>query len=143
MDTGNMALPNDLYNWSTDSRLTITLPDPDSFLKIRETLTRIGVASKQENVLWQSVHILHKQGSYSLMHFKEMFLMDGKTADLTVEDVRRRNTIALLLQQWGLCTIVSDEQLITTTLDNIKIVPFKEKNKWSLQTKYTMRSLRT
>jgi len=143
MATGNISLPDDLYNWSSDSLLTITLPDPDSFLKIRETLTRIGVASKQENVLWQSVHILHKQGKYSLMHFKEMFLIDGKTADLTVEDVRRRNTIALLLQQWGLCTVVSEDKLITTTLDNIKIVPFREKSKWSLQTKYTMRSLRT
>jgi hypothetical protein len=142
MDTGNVSLPDDLYNWSSDSLLTIILPDPDSFLKIRETLTRIGVASKQDNVLWQSVHILHKQGNYTLMHFKEMFLIDGKTADLTVEDVRRRNTIGLLLQQWGLCKIDSDDPLITTTLDNIKIVPFREKSKWSLQTKYTMRSLR-
>jgi hypothetical protein len=139
---GNVAAPTDLYNWSPESMLEVLLPDPDSFLKIRETLTRIGVASKNEQTLWQSVHILHKQGKYHLMHFKEMFLLDSRSSDITVDDIRRRNTIATLLQQWGLCKIVTTETLITTDLSNIKVVPYKSKSEWNLVAKYTMRSMR-
>jgi hypothetical protein len=140
---GNVSLPTDPYHWTIDSILEIRLPNPDAFLKIRETLTRIGVASKQDNTLWQSVHILHKRGNYYLLHFKEFFGLDNRETDITVEDIRRRNTIAKLLEQWGLCQIVSKEELITTNMNNIKIVPHKEKDKWQLKTKYTMRNQRT
>ena len=140
---GNVSLPTDPYHWTTESILEIKLPNPDAFLKIRETLTRIGVASKQDNTLWQSVHILHKRGSYYLLHFKEFFGLDNREIDITVEDIRRRNTIAKLLEQWGLCQIVTKEELITTNMNNIKIVPYKEKDKWQLKTKYTMRNQRT
>ena len=140
---GNVALPSDPYHWTIDSILEIKLPNPDAFLKIRETLTRIGVASKQEKTLWQSVHILHKRGNYYLLHFKEFFGIDNRDTDITVEDIRRRNTIAKLLEQWELCTIVSKEPLMITNMNNIKIVPYKEKDKWQLKTKYTMRNQRT
>lgn len=139
---GNIALPTDTYNWTIDSILEIKLPNPDAFLKIRETLTRIGVASKQEKTLWQSVHILHKRGNYYLLHFKEFFGIDNRDAFITVEDICRRNTIAKLLEQWGLCTIVTKEPLMTTNMNNIKIVPYKEKGDWQLKAKYTMRSQR-
>ncbi len=142
MTNGNISLPTDPYPWTIDSILEIKLPNPDAFLKIRETLTRIGVAAKQEKILWQSVHILHKRGNYYLVHFKEFFGIDNRDIDITVEDIRRRNTIAKLLEQWGLCKIVQIEGLITTNMNNIKIVPFKEKNEWQLKTKYTMRSNR-
>lgn len=140
---GNVALPTDLYPWSADKILEIRLPNPDAFLKIRETLTRIGVASNQENVLWQSVHILHKRGAYYLLHFKEFFGLDNRETDICVEDIRRRNTIAKLLEQWGLCQVVEGQDLMTTNLNNIKIVSHKEKDKWQLKTKYTMRHQRT
>lgn len=139
---GNVALPSDPYPWTIDCILEIKLPNPDAFLKIRETLTRIGVASKQEKTLWQSVHILHKRGNYYLLHFKEFFGMDNRDTDISVEDIRRRNTIAKLLEQWGLCSIVADADLMTTNMNNIKIVPFKEKSEWQLKTKYTMCSQR-
>ena len=139
---GNLALPTDPYPWRVEEILEIKLSNPDAFLKIRETLSRIGVASKKEKVLWQSVHILHKRGAYYLLHFKEFFGLDNRDVDITVEDVRRRNTIAKLLQEWGLCEIVSREELITTNMNNIKVISHKDKDQWELKTKYTMRNLR-
>ena len=134
MINGNVSLSTDLYPWTIESILEIKLPNPDAFLKIRETLTRIGVAAKQEKVLWQSVHILHKRGNYYLVHFKEFFGIDNRDVDITVEDIRRRNTIAKLLEQWGLCTVVKQDDLIKTKLNNMKIVPSKEKHEWQLKT---------
>lgn len=139
--TFNISQPNDLFFWQPEDMLEITLPDPDSFLKIRETLTRIGVSSKHEQTLFQSCHLLHRQGRYYICSFKEMFLIGGKEANLTVEDIRRRNTIAKLLEQWGLCSIVAkDEELITTSIAQIKIVPYREKKNWNLVQKFTMYS---
>lgn len=135
--TYNISQPDDLYNWQQEDMLEICLPDPDSFLKIRETLSRIGVASKHERTLFQSCHILHRQGKYYICSFKEMFLISGKDSNITVEDIRRRNTIAKLLEQWGLCTVVQ-EDLMTTPINTIKIVPFKEKRDWNLVQKFTM-----
>jgi hypothetical protein len=136
---------NDLciyYDWSPTKLLEIQLPDPDSFLKIKETLTRIGVASKKDPILWASCAILHRQGKYYILHFKELFALDGKSSDISVDDIARRNTIAKLLEQWGLCKIVTTEQLHLTNLSNIKVIPYKEKQNWELRSKYTMRSER-
>lgn len=130
---------NELYQWEMGDMLEVTLPDPDAFLKIRETLSRMGVASKQTNTLFQSCHILHKQGKYYICSFKEMFLISGKDADISIDDIKRRNTIASLLEQWGLCAMV-DHEVPMTHVSNIKIVPFKEKKNWTLVTKYTMAS---
>lgn len=132
---------NELYQWDQGEMLEVILPDPDAFLKIRETLSRMGVASKQNNTLFQSCHILHKQGKYYICSFKEMFLISGKEADISFDDIKRRNTIASLLEQWGLCKMV-DQDLPTTHVSNIKIVPYKDKNNWNLVTKYTMYSQR-
>lgn len=137
--TYNIALPDDPYHWQQDDMLEITLPDPDSFLKIRETLSRIGVASKHERTLFQSCHILHRQGKYYICSFKEMFLISGKDSNITVEDIRRRNTIAKLLEQWGLCRVLA-EDLMTTQINQVKIVPYKEKKEWNLVQKFTMYS---
>lgn len=117
----------------------ITLKHPDDFLKIRETLQRIGVASKRDNTLYQSCHILHKQGRYAIMHFLEMFIMDGKHSTLDDNDIDRRNTICKLLQDWGLLT-VKNEYLITqqAPLSQIKIIPYKEKDDWNLVAKYNV-----
>jgi hypothetical protein len=122
--------------------LEIELPDPDAFLKIKETLTRIGIASKKDKVLWSSCAILHRQGRYYILHFKELFALDGRPSDITHEDVKRRNTIAKLLQQWGLCTIVTTSALPEAGMGNIKVVPHREKGEWTLLSKYTMRSER-
>lgn len=130
------------YDWSPLNLLEISLPDPDSFLKIKETLTRIGVASKKDNTLWASCAILHRQGKYYITHFKELFALDGKVADITMEDIARRNTIAKLLEQWGLCTVVSSTPLQLTNMSNIKVIPYREKQNWNLRSKYTMRSER-
>lgn len=130
------------YDWSPDQMLEIELPDPDSFLKIKETLTRIGIASKREKKLWSSCAILHKQGRYYILHFKELFCLDGRPTDFTIEDVRRRNTIAKLLEQWGLCKVVHKGKLLTTNMNNIKVIPYSEKSQWELLSKYTMRSER-
>jgi hypothetical protein len=119
--------------------LEVTLTQPDDFLKVRETLTRIGVASRKDKVLYQSCHILHKQGRYFIVHFKELFALDGKSADLTDNDLERRNTIAKLLIDWGLVKIVKPEffqQL--APLSQIKVIAFKDKHDWSLQTKYNI-----
>jgi hypothetical protein len=121
------------------SPLEVNLVQPDDFLKVRETLTRIGVASRKDRVLYQSCHILHKQGRYFIVHFKELFALDGKQADLTDNDIQRRNTIAKLLVDWGLVSII-DPHLHNdiAPLSQIKIISFKEKNDWDLQTKYNI-----
>jgi hypothetical protein len=121
------------------SPLEVTLVQPDDFLKVRETLTRIGVASKKEKVLYQSCHILHKQGRYFIVHFKELFALDGKQADLVDNDIERRNTIAKLLSDWGLIKIV-DPAVIReqAPLSQIKVIAFKDKHEWDLQTKYNI-----
>ena len=120
--------------------LEITLSEPDDFLKVRETLTRIGVASRKEtNKLYQSCHILHKQGRYFIVHFKELFLLDGKPSNLTVNDLQRRNTIATLLSDWGLVSIVnSDQSKDKAPLRQIKIIPHREKANWELLPKYSI-----
>lgn len=130
---------NELYQWGPEEMLEVVLPDPDAFLKIRETLSRIGVASKQSNTLYQSCHVLHKQGKYYILHFKEMFLISGKEANLSFDDIKRRNTIAILLEQWGLCKLVQPD-LPTIHVGTIKIVPYKDKKNWQLVQKYTMHS---
>lgn len=119
----------------------VTLKEKDDFLKVRETLTRIGVASKKEQILYQSCHILHKQGHYYVVHFKELFALDGKPTDITENDLSRRNAIANLLQDWGLITIVNKEQTETPPpifLSQIKIISHKEKNEWQLTPKYNI-----
>ena len=119
--------------------LEITLQEADDFLKVKETLSRIGVVSKKDKTLYQSCHILHKQGRYFLVHFKELFALDGKFADITDNDLQRRNTIAKLLQDWGLIKIV-DSALFTdqAPLSQIKVLSFKEKGEWNIQTKYNL-----
>ena len=121
----------------------VTLVEPDDFLKVRETLTRIGVASKKDKTLYQSCHILHKQGKYYIVHFKELFALDGKPTDLTENDLSRRNPIAKLLQDWGLITVVTPKQIETPTpifISQIKIISHKEKNEWQLVPKYNIGS---
>ena len=132
----NYAL--DVYvEWTPEKMLEVNITDPDSFLKIRETLSRIGIASKKEFILYPSCHILHKRGKYYIVHFKEMFALEGKQSDITVEDLVRRNTIAKLLEQWGLCKILQEE-IPTTNMSNIKVVPYKEKSKWTFKPKFMM-----
>jgi len=127
------------YDWTPDSMLEVTLPEPDNFLKIRETLTRIGIASRKENKLFQSCHILHKQGRYFIVHFKELFALDGKESNITSNDVERRNTVAGLLQDWGLLKIVDGTKAEPkVSLSQIKVVAFKEKNEWDLVPKYNI-----
>lgn len=119
--------------------LEIRLKEPDDFLKVKETLSRIGVASKKDKTLYQSCHILHKQGRYFLVHFKELFALDGKFADITDNDIQRRNTIGKLLQDWGLVSII-DPALFSdqAPLSQIKVLSFKEKGEWNIQTKYNL-----
>ena len=126
--------------WIPAMMLEITLNEPDDFLKVRETLTRIGVASrKSSNKLYQSCHILHKQGRYFIVHFKELFLLDGKPSNLNVNDLQRRNTIATLLSDWGLVTIVNAEQAKDKApLRQIKIIPYRDKGNWELLPKYNI-----
>lgn len=118
--------------------LEITLNEPDDFLKVRETLTRIGVASRKDKKLYQSCHILHKQGRYFIVHFKELFLLDGKKANLELNDVQRRNTIATLLSDWGLVSFVAKESLDCAPLRQIKIISHKDKDQWELCPKYNI-----
>ena len=122
------------YQWSPDKMVEILLSEPDDFLKVRETLTRIGVASRKEKKLYQSCHILHKQGKYYIVHFKELFALDGKRANLSVNDVQRRNRIIQLLSDWGLITTVIDEPLDIAPLNQIKVIAYKEKNHRTLIT---------
>lgn len=132
------------YDWSWDSLLEVSLPDPDAFLKVCETLTRIGVASKKDNTLYQSCHILHKQGKYYLIHFKELFCLDGKESSITVNDIERRNAIAGLLSEWGLLSIVNPTQAETkASLSQIKIVSYRDKKDWILVSKYNIGNKRT
>ena len=130
---------SDEFNWSPEQMLEVTLKQPDDFLKIRETLSRIGVASRKYKTLFQSFHILHKQGKYYIVHFKELFALDGKKATLVENDVQRRNTISVLLQDWNLLSIVKPEAAENKApLSQIKIIAFKEKNEWNLQAKYNI-----
>jgi hypothetical protein len=132
---------SNLIEWTPNSMLEVALNEPDDFLKIRETLTRIGVASRKDRKLYQSCHILHKQGRYFIVHFKELFLLDGKKSNLEENDIARRNTIATLMSDWGLLTIeqVNQAQPIAP-LRQIKIIPYKEKNEWELCPKYNIGS---
>ena len=128
-----------ISNWQPEMMLEITLNEPDDFLKVRETLTRIGVASRRDNKLFQSCHILHKQGRYFIVHFKELFLLDGKPSNLLENDVQRRNTIAVLLADWGLVSIIGPEQSKDVApLRQIKVIPFKDKSQWDLCPKYNI-----
>lgn len=129
---------NNIVEWSPTDMLEIMLNEPDDFLKVRETLTRIGVASRKDKKLYQSCHILHKQGRYFIVHFKELFLLDGKKANLEENDVARRNTIATLLSDWGLIDFVKKEELPTAPLRQIKIISFKDKDQWELCPKYNI-----
>ena len=124
-------------NWTQEQMLEVTLKEPDDFLKIRETLSRIGVASRKERKLYQSCHILHKQGRYYIVHFKELFALDGKETNLSENDIARRNTIANLLSDWGLVEVKGDSTP-TAPLSQIKIISFKEKDEWILETKYNI-----
>ena len=125
--------------WSSDQMIEITLGEPDDFLKVRETLTRIGVASRKEKKIYQSCHILHKQGRYFIVHFKELFALDGKHANLTVNDVQRRNRIIQLLCDWGLITVLNADKITDIApLNQIKVLAYKEKNDWILETKYNI-----
>jgi hypothetical protein len=129
---------NVIVQWAPTDMLEIILNEPDDFLKVRETLTRIGVASRKEQKLFQSCHILHKQGRYFIVHFKELFLLDGKKANLEENDIGRRNTIATLLSDWGLVSFAIKAELTCAPLRQIKIIPFKEKDKWELCPKYNI-----
>ena len=130
---------SDEFNWSPEQMLEVTLKQPDDFLKIRETLSRIGVASRKDKTLFQSCHILHKQGKYYIVHFKELFALDGKKATLVENDIQRRNTISVLLQDWNLLSIVKPEAAENKApLSQIKIIAFKEKSEWNLQAKYNI-----
>ena len=130
-------------DWSPSMMVEVILNEPDDFLKVRETLTRIGVASRKEKKLYQSCHILHKQGRYYITHFKELFALDGKHANLTVNDVQRRNRIVHLLADWGLVTIINADKIIDIApLNQIKVLAYKDKDDWILETKYNIGSKR-
>ncbi len=124
-------------NWKPEQMLEVELKEPDDFLKIRETLSRIGVASRKERKLYQSCHVLHKKSKYYIVHFKELFALDGKDTNISENDIARRNTIAKLLGDWGL-VIVKGELEPIAPLSQIKIISFKEKNEWTLETKYNI-----
>jgi len=125
--------------WTPDMMVEVLLNEPDDFLKVRETLTRIGVASRKEKKIYQSCHILHKQGRYYLVHFKELFALDGKHANLTANDIQRRNRIVQLIADWGLITIVKPEKITDIApLNQIKVLAYKEKGEWILETKYNI-----
>lgn len=127
------------YDWKPESMLEVILPTPDNFLKVKETLTRIGVASKKDKKLYQSAHILHKQGRYFIVHFKELFILDNKDSNITVNDIDRRNAIAILLEDWGLLKLVNKPATNTqSVLSQIKIVSYKEKIEWELVPKYNI-----
>jgi len=134
-----MELENTLYEWDASKMLEVHLAEPDDFLKVKETLTRIGIASRKDRKLYQSCHILHKQGRYFIVHFKELFLLDGKKSNLEENDIQRRNTIAQLMSDWGLLTIDNEEKARPLApLRQIKILSFKDKNEWELCQKYNI-----
>ena len=125
--------------WKQTDMVEVVLGEPDDFLKVRETLTRIGVASRKEKKIYQSCHILHKQGKYYIVHFKELFALDGKYANLTVNDVQRRNRITRLLVDWGLIDVVKEDSIQDIApLNQIKVLPYKDKNEWTLEQKYNI-----
>ena len=127
------------YHWTQDQMIEVLLNEPDDFLKVRETLTRIGVASRKERKLYQSCHILHKQGKYYIVHFKELFALDGKHANLSINDVQRRNRIVRLLSDWGLISIVDEDTVLDIApLNQIKVLAFKDKGEWILEQKYNI-----
>ena len=126
-------------NWSADQMIEVPLNEPDDFLKVRETLTSIGVASRKEKKIYHSCHILHKQGRYFIVHFKELFALDGKHANLTLNDIQRRNRIINLLSDWGLITIIKPESISDVApLNQIKVLSYKDKGDWTLETKYNI-----
>ena len=127
----------DEINWTQEQMLEVGLNEPDDFLKVRETLSRIGVASRKERKLYQSCHILHKHGRYYIVHFKELFALDGKKTNLSENDIARRNTIANLLRDWGLINIIGEVKEVAP-LSQIKVLSFSEKNEWTLETKYNI-----
>lgn len=132
------------YNWSPDKMVEVSLGEPDDFLKVRETLTRIGVASRKERKLYQSCHILHKQGKYYIVHFKELFALDGKRANLSMNDIQRRNRIVQLLSDWGLVNVISADSIADIApLNQIKVIAFREKGEWVLETKYNIGKRKT
>ena len=134
-----MTAITDEVKWTTESMIEVGLREPDDFLKVRETLTRIGVASRKEKKLYQSCHILHKQGKYYIVHFKELFALDGKKANLSLNDVQRRNRIVQLLGDWGLVSINSKESIADVApLSQIKVLAYKEKGDWTLESKYNI-----
>jgi hypothetical protein len=127
------------YDWTPDAMLEVDLIEPDNFLKVRETLTRIGIASRKDKKLFQSCHILHKQGKYFIVHFKELFALDGKESDISMSDIERRNVIAELLQDWGLLKILDKSKAEPkASLSQIKVVSYKEKAEWELVPKYNI-----
>ena len=128
--------------WVPDLMLEVTLSEPDDFLKVRETLSRIGVASRKERKLYQSCHILHKQGRYFIVHFKELFALDGKPPNLTTNDIERRNSIAALLEDWGLLTLIGTSEP-RAPLSQIKVLSYRDKDDWILETKYNIGSKKT
>lgn len=136
----DVNIQNDYVDWKPEDMLEVYLNEPDDFLKVKETLSRIGIASKRDgNTLFQSCHILHKQGRYFILHFKELFMLDGKPADFTLDDLRRRNTISILLSDWGLIRLAKrDEITETTDLKKIKIISFADKSNWNLKEKYSI-----
>ena len=132
-------MSEDTIKWSQSDMLEVTIKQPDDFLKVRETLTRIGVASRKDKTLYQSCHILHKQGKYYITHFKELFALDGKNSSLSANDIQRRNTIALLLQDWNLIEVVNTSLVENKApLSQIKVLPFKEKSEWNMVAKYNI-----
>ena len=136
---------NELDNlWHPEKMLEVQLKEPDDFLKVRETLTRIGVASRKDKKLFQSCHILHKQGRYFIVHFKELFLLDGKPSNLLENDIQRRNTISTLLADWGLISIITPESAKDIApMRQIKVIPYKDKHMWELCTKYNIGNSQT
>ena len=133
------STPEPTVQWSQDQMVEIFLSEPDDFLKVRETLTRIGVASRKEKKLYQSCHILHKQGRYFIVHFKELFALDGKRANLTLNDVQRRNRIVKLISDWGLVTVASEDAILDIApLNQIKVLAYKDKGEWILEQKYNI-----
>tara|TARA_B000000557_G_scaffold181897_1_gene148604 strand:- start:77 stop:502 length:426 start_codon:yes stop_codon:yes gene_type:complete len=134
-----MTMLTEEVKWTADSMVEVGLKEPDDFLKVRETLTRIGVASRKEKKLYQSCHILHKQGRYYIVHFKELFALDGKKANLSLNDVQRRNRIVQLLGDWGLVSVSSKESVADVApLSQIKVLAYKEKGDWTLESKYNI-----
>ena len=131
--------PDIEVEWKQSDMIEVTLGEPDDFLKVRETLTRIGVASRKEKKIYQSCHILHKQGKYYIVHFKELFALDGKNTNLSVNDLQRRNRIIQLLSDWGLVTLITPDAISDVApLNQIKVLAFKEKDQWTLESKYNI-----